>query len=173
MQTSSLRKSPKKGIPVKVIHVCTQEEKIEKLIKNTDKLSIIITGNGTPEEGYVYKLNMMGNTVNQINEKLTGISGIVKELHEESIGKKASGKTEKEIKTEKRTVIAMWIKALSFLIVALGFAFTVYFNFTNGKEVKDTVKREIRMQEGVSKVTRGGYVKYNIQGISDSVKLVK
>jgi hypothetical protein len=149
-----------------ISHVCTQEDQI-------NKMSLLLLGNGNPKDGYVYKVMEMGEEMKIINEKLTGISGTVKELYDESIGNKASGKTEKDIKTEKRTIIAMWIKALSFLIVALGFAFTVYFNFTNGKDVKDTVKHEIRMQEGVSKVTRGGYVKYNIQGISDSVKLIK
>jgi hypothetical protein len=162
-------KSPVKRVSkekVAIIHVCTQEKQIEKM-------SLLLVGNGNPKDGYIYKVMEMADEMKVINEKLTGLNGTIKELYDESVGKKASGKTEKEIKAEKRTVIAMWIKVLSFLIVALGFAFTVYFNFTNGKDVKDTVKREIRMQEGVSKVTRGGYVKYNIQGISDSIKLVK
>lgn len=98
---------------------------------------------------------------------------IIQEIRDTILKDKDRVKTAQEIKAEKRTVVAMWIKALSFLILALGFAFTVYLNFTNGKDVKDTVKREIRMQEGVSKVTRDGYVKYNIQGISDSIKLIK
>jgi hypothetical protein len=147
-------------------HICIQEDQISKM-------SLLLLGNGNPKDGYVYKVMEMGDEIKTINEKLTGISGTVKELYDKSIGDKASGKTIKDIKEERRVIITMWVKALSFLIAALGFAFTVYFNFTNGKDVKDTVKREIRMQEGVSKVTRGGYVKYNIQGISDSIKLIK
>ncbi len=162
-------KSPIKRVSSKkdaIIHVCTQEDQIKKM-------SLLLLGNGNPKDGYVYKVMEMSDEMKTINKKLTEISGTVKELHEESVGKKASGKTENEIKTEKRTIIVMWIKTLSLLIAVLVFAFSVYFNFTNGKDVKDTVKREIRMQEGVSKVTRGGYVKYNIQGISDSIKLIK
>jgi hypothetical protein len=165
MQTKSpiKRVSSKK---VAIIHVCTQEDQIKKM-------SLLLLGNGNPKDGYVYKVMEMGDEMKIINEKLTGISGTVKELYDKSIGEKATVKTIRDIKEERRTIIVMWIKALSFLIVALGFGFTVYFNFTNGKDVKDTVKREIRMQEGVSKVTRGGYIKYNIQGISDSIKLIK
>ena len=150
----------------KISHVCTQEDQI-------NKMSLLLLGNGNPKDGYVYKVMEMGDEMKIINEKLTDISGTVKELYDKSIGEKATVKTIRDIKEERRTIIVMWIKALSFLIVALGFGFTVYFNFTNGKDVKDTVTREIRMQEGVSKVTREGYVKYNIQGISDSVKLIK
>jgi hypothetical protein len=63
-----------------------------------------------------------------------------------------------------------------FIVAAAGLILTAYFGWYNNKnqsKIEDSVKREIRMQEGVSKVTRGGYVKYNIQGISDSVKLIK
>jgi hypothetical protein len=50
---------------------------------------------------------------------------------------------------------------------------------TNNKNIKetiatkDTIRHEIRMQEGVSKVTRGGYVKYNDRGLSDSINIYK
>ena len=38
-------------------------------------------------------------------------------------------------------------------------------------DLKTQVIQEIRLQEGVSDVTRGGFVKYNDHGISDSVKI--
>jgi hypothetical protein len=39
------------------------------------------------------------------------------------------------------------------------------------KNMEDIIRHEIRMQEGVSKVTRGGYVKFNDQGLGDSIKI--
>ena len=110
-----------------VIHICSKEEQIDKLVKNTDRLSIIITGNGNPVNGYVYKLNLMGETVSQINDKLTGISGIVKELHEESIGKKAFVKTIREKRAE-------WVKIAMFIIGAVSLIFLAYNSF-KGTEV--------------------------------------
>ena len=60
------------------------------------------------------------------------------------------------------------------IIGAAGIVLTVLLNFKTNKDVstiEPTIKNEIRMQEGISKVTRGGYVKYNDRGLSDSVKV--
>jgi hypothetical protein len=46
--------------------------------------------------------------------------------------------------------------------------------FKVSKQVGETemnIKKRIDAQEGISKVTRGGYVKYNDLGLSDSVKV--
>lgn len=39
------------------------------------------------------------------------------------------------------------------------------------EETKDEINHRIDIQEGVSKTTRGGYIKYNDQGLSDSEKI--
>ena len=49
--------------------------------------------------------------------------------------------------------------------------FSHYSNKSKKQEIEDLIRYEIRGIEGVSKVTRGGYVKYNQNGMSDSVKL--
>jgi len=59
-------------------------------------------------------------------------------------------------------------------ILVLGMVFSIYRIVQVPKQIADTeniIKKEIRDQEGISKVTRGGYVKYNDYGISDSVKI--
>jgi hypothetical protein len=61
-------------------------------------------------------------------------------------------------------------------IVASGVIISAYFSINNNKKIgnpKDTLTKEIRNQEGISKVTKGGYVKYNDQGESDSVRIHK
>jgi len=55
-------------------------------------------------------------------------------------------------------------------IAAIGLAFTAYFGFKNSK-TPEIVRESIDNMEGISKVTRGGYVRYNDQGLSDSVKV--
>lgn len=71
---------------------------------------------------------------------------------------------------------SIWIVMAVFAFIGLGT--NLYFNIkgqnkTNLKveAVQDTIRQEMRYQGGVSKVTRGGYVKYNEGGLSDSVKV--
>ena len=53
---------------------------------------------------------------------MTGISGIVKELHEESVGVKAVIKTAREKRTE-------WVKIAMFIIGAVSLIFLAYNSF--------------------------------------------
>jgi hypothetical protein len=69
---------------IAVLHTCSQVERLKRI-------ELILVGNGHPEDGYVYKVMEMGEEIKKINDHLTGISGVVKELHEESIGHKATG----------------------------------------------------------------------------------
>ncbi len=121
---TAIKRIPKEKVAV--LHVCSQREQIAQLIKNTDKLSIIITGNGNPKDGYVYKVMEMGDEVKAISEKLTGISGIVKELHEESVGKKAIKKTDKERLISILKIIGVIVAFITLVFVA--------FNSYTGKE---------------------------------------
>lgn len=82
-------KTPIKRVSVKedkiaIVHVCSQVERLKRIEE-------VLVGDGHPEEGYIYKVIEMGKEIKDINIHLTGISGIVKDLHEESIGKKATG----------------------------------------------------------------------------------
>ena len=163
----TVKRIPKEKVAI--LHVCEQRDNIEKL-------NLILVGNGHPEEGYVFKVVEMGKEIKNINEKLTGISGIVKELHEESVGKK------EVIKTDKERFIS-GIKTLGLLITIITLLFTAYNSFIGNKKqdivinkVDSTeyiMKKEIRQMEGVSKVTRGGYVPYNDHGLSDSIKITR
>lgn len=127
---------------VAVLHVCSEREVLNGLISNTDKLSIIITGNGNIKEGIAYQIVEMGSEIKNINEKLTGISGIVKELHEESTSKKAIVKTDKEIKLEKRLIWQKWIQTFMFIIAAFGLILTAYFGF-RGNKVSDKIQTKV------------------------------
>jgi hypothetical protein len=164
-----MNKSPIKRVPkerVAILHNCTEKNRLERI-------ELLLVGNGHPEDGYIFKVVEMGKAVNDINSKLTGISGIVKELHNESIGKKAVIKTDKELREEKRARITVWIKTASFIIGAISLLLTAYFSYSSDRKIgkpADTLTKEIRSQEGISKVSRG-WVKYNDAGLQDSVKI--
>ena len=160
-----IKRIPKEKVAI--IHHCSEVDRISRI-------ELILVGNGHPEDGYVYKVIEMGKEVKDINDKLTGISTIVKDLYDKSIGEKAVGKTSKDIKAEKRAVLTLWIKTASFIVGAISLILTAYFSYSSGRKITTTessLTKEIRLQEGISKVKRNGWVLYNDQGLSDSVKV--
>jgi hypothetical protein len=128
----TIKRIPKEKVAV--LHICEQRDQIATLIKNNDKLSTILTGNGYPEDGYMYKVDEMGRDIKSVNEKLTGISGIVKELHEESIGKRLVVKTIKERRAE-------WIKVAMFIIGAASLVIVAWNSFKSSEKQDLTLKK--------------------------------
>ena len=64
------------------------------------------------------------------------------------------------------------LAALIIIVLVFGSIIMDYLGSNHNKETFiEIIKQEMRMQEGISKVTRNGYVKYNDQGLSDSVKI--
>lgn len=152
-------KPPIKRVPrekVAILHVCEQRDAISQLIKTTDKLSVIITGNGNPKEGYVYKVIEQGNDIKAINEKLTVINAIIKELHEKSIGKNEVEKTDAEKRVERRMEWQKWLQTGMFIVAAIGLIVTAYFGWKNNK---GQAKLETRVDNlGVPINTRNGQI---------------
>jgi len=77
-------------------------------------------------------------------------------------------------RTQKRDKLQRKFWYIMAIIGILAILVTAYWNFKTSKKVdtiEPIIKKEIRMQEGISKVTRGGYVKYNENGLSDSIKI--
>jgi hypothetical protein len=130
-----------------ITHYCSQKEQI-------GKLNLLLLGNGNPKDGYVFKVMEMTEQVNNIHEKLTGIGGIVKELHEESINKKAIKKTDAENKAENRAVWLKWVQTFAFIVGACGLLLTAYFGFRNGQQ-STKIDNKIETM-GVPIVTRNG-----------------
>jgi hypothetical protein len=114
---------PKKKQVSEVIHVCSKEKSITDIEKNIEDIQMLLVGNHEPQNGVVYKMLGAIKDINEINEKLTGIGGIVKELHEESIGKKEVVK-----KSDTR-----WDRIFKILgtVIALGMLFLGYRNLVN------------------------------------------
>jgi hypothetical protein len=159
-----MARSPIKRIPKEKSETAT----LEQLVKTTDKLSIIITGNGNPKDGYMYKVDEMGRDVKEINNKLTGISGIVKELHEESIGKKKVEKTDAE-KRIKWLQIGMFIVAIiALLYTAINTRENIKVSKGNTKKIENLGEPIIIDKEGQIKDSRG--VEIKMFGKKDTVK---
>jgi hypothetical protein len=112
---------------VAILHVCTQEKQISKM-------SLLLVGNGNPKDGYIYKVMEMSDEMKNMNEKLTGISGIVKELHEKSIGKNEIEKTDKENRAERRAVWQKWVMTISCVVGALALILTLYLSFRSNEK---------------------------------------
>jgi hypothetical protein len=144
---------------VAVIHNCTQEEQIKKL-------SMILVGNGNPEDGYVYKVIKLGDHIEAINEKLTGISGIVKELHEDSVAKKAVGKTSDQVKVDHREKLRSILTVISTIVIACGLITTAYFGFVNSRK-NDIVENKVESL-GTPVLTNPRGV---IMGVPDSTQI--
>lgn len=117
-----------------IVHSCSQEDQIAKL-------NLLLLGNGNPADGYIYKVISMSGQIGEINDKLTGITGIVKELHEESVSKKEVSKTAKETAIEKRANWQKWVQTFAFIVGALGLCFTAYGIFKNNKKT-DKIQEE-------------------------------
>jgi hypothetical protein len=66
------------------------------------------------------------------------------------------------------------LMVLIIVVFVIGMLFSVIKSMelsTKLTEVQSNLKTEIRAVDGVSKVTRGGYVKFNDYGLSDSIKI--
>src|SRR5512138_3598285 len=115
-------------LPEESIHCCKQEDQIAKM-------NLLLLGNGNPKDGYVYKVMEMSGQISDINNKLTGINGIVKELHDESIGKKA-------VINHKNMAFVQIVKTVMMIITALALCVTAYGVFKGNSNVERTVKEE-------------------------------
>ena len=62
---------------------CTQEQQIQNLLDNTDKLSKIITGNGDPEKGLMRIVAVNGERQKYIIEKLETIHESINDYRKE------------------------------------------------------------------------------------------
>jgi len=63
------------------------------------------------------------------------------------------------------------IAVIILVIVTLGAIYGFIRTTNTITRTEEKLTTEIRTTEGVSKVTRGGYVKYNDEGFSDSIKI--
>jgi hypothetical protein len=160
--TTLIKRIPKEK--VSILHVCAEEERLKRI-------ELILVGNGHPEEGYIYKVMDMGKHIGDINAKLTVIGTVVAELYSESTSKKEVIKTTREKRNE-------WIKVVMFIVGVLSLIVLAYNSLKVPKqliETKQEINKRIDLQDGVSKVTRSitgeKWVKYNDEGLSDSVKI--
>lgn len=144
---------------------------------------------------YKDQINKLVDSVPRLEEKINSLVGSVS-AHTQIISNfiefqaRHNGEEKGKKELEARLLIAKELevtqdrdkKQLRFwkimaVIAAIGLCLTAYFGFKTSKmpsqleDTKETIKKEIRMQGGVSKVTRGGYVRYNDNGLSDSIKI--
>ncbi len=137
---------------------------------------------------YETQINKLIDSVPRLEEKINNLVGSVAahtqvissfiEFQARHSGEKQGEKEQRErerIKkelesTEKRDRIQRRFLYVSAILIFAGLVINAYFGLRNSK-VPEKVQTSIDNMEGISKVTRGGYVKYNDRGLSDSIKI--
>lgn len=169
-----------------VTHVCKQEREIGEITVLLGRISKEVYGNG--EQGLTKTVPRLEGKINDLVGSVAAHTKIISNFIEfqashngEKKGKKEEEEKERDTKIRER--IAEELKATQkrdktqrvFLFVMAGLVFigliiNAYFGFKNSK-VPEQIKTSIDNMEGISKVTRSGYVKYNDGGLSDSIKI--
>jgi hypothetical protein len=153
------------------IHKCSEREQLERM-------RLIIVGNGNPETGLSFIAKANVKAIQEINTAMGKMDGklddALKVIHTIEIFKAevltANGSKDKNF-SKNTKIISIAIAVIMCLFAYYTLITKTTQNGINIEAVQDTIRHEIRMTEGVSKVTRGGYVKYNDEGLSDSVKI--
>jgi len=73
-----------KPTKVAILHNCTEEYKINQLIDNVNKLSVIITGNGDPDSSLCNKLTVVKQRQDGVLKKLDEIHESLENYHSET-----------------------------------------------------------------------------------------
>jgi hypothetical protein len=79
----SIKKVPVVKEKIVILHDCNQVEKLKQLIDNTNKLSIIITGNGDPAKGLCRQVALIGERQGSVVQKLDEIHLSLDKYHQD------------------------------------------------------------------------------------------
>jgi len=142
----TIKKSPATKERVVVKHSCTQKESIKHLLDNTNKLSVIITGNGEPDKGLCRQVALIGERQKGVLEKLGEIHTSLNEYHTETVNAKETAltvksgferyKTETEsIDKERKEAAGRVARTIGIIIAALGLITSTYFAISNNKKI--------------------------------------
>jgi len=162
---------------------CTKENELGKITAILDRMESDLYGNG--KDGLIKSLIRMEGKINDLASSVTSHTKVISNFIE--FQAKYEGEVTGKEKLETRQLIARELKATQrrdktqrkfvnamIIVGVIGLCITAYFGFkgrNTSEEIETTIKQEIRAQEGISKVTRNGYVKYNDNGLSDSIKV--
>lgn len=146
MTTTTKRKTR----PIK--HTCVQSDVLKRHTEVLDRLSKLTIGNGTPEDGLLFKFNkfltdhdIVINDIKEIKTKLSTVNEINTEMEIQRRVKEEKEKLLKELKdseihnTEKKKF--SWAKA-SVIVAALAFIVMAIFqtlNYFDGRDTKEIV----------------------------------
>jgi len=138
MPKSPVKRAPKEEVAI--IHVCSEEDKINALADLTNKLSIIITGNGNPDTGICRRVAIITErqsevirSLEKIDRKTDGLLSEIADVHAKVISVKSEVLEEienkKKIADDLITAKARdwWYRVLTMI----GILIAIYFGFKN------------------------------------------
>lgn len=162
------------------------ENEIGRITALLDRISSDVYGNG--QVGIAKSVPRLEEKINNLVGSVASHTKVISNFIEfqanhagEIKGKKELEEREKiitELKsTQKRDKIQRRFLFVMAVIAVIGLSLTAYFGFRTAKvpaqlqQTEQTIRNSIDKMDGVSKITRGGYIKYNDGGLSDSIKI--
>jgi hypothetical protein len=156
---------------------CIKENELGKITAILDRIESDIYGNG--KEGIFNSIPRIEGKINDLSGSVISHTRVISNFIEfqakynsEEKGKKEQEEREKIAKeletTKKRDKTQKIFLFVMAGLVLLGLIINAYFGFKNSKV---PIKESIDNMDGISKVTREGYIKYNDNGLSDSIKI--
>jgi len=159
---------------------CIKENELGKITAILDRMESDLYGNG--REGILKSIPRIEGKINDLVGSVASHTKVISNFIE--FQAKYEGEITGKEKLEARQLIARELKATQkrdktqrifiysmIFLTATGLFIAGYKLFNKIDTINTSVKEEIKAQEGISKVTRSGYVKYNDDGLSDSVKI--
>jgi len=155
---------------------CAQNQNIADIKSDLNSLHEIIDGNG--KQGMKTHIALLMESTEQIRKKLSGTMEVNTELEITRRVREQEEKLRKEFEDKKNVKFSKAVKiiGLIFTVIAVCTSVTLgvlsFINTNKIPVVEDKLTNEIRLMDGVSKQSRGGYVKYqDSMGFTDSVKV--
>lgn len=162
-------------------HNCIHEREWGEVLPMLQKISKEVYGNG--EVGLIKTVPRLEEKINNLVSAQTAHTKVISDLltfQAALIGEKNGTKdaTEKkliadELKSQKKRDRWQRIIWIIMAVIALGSLWFTFYSTNNKMDAnKVEINHRVDMQKGIPNITRGGYILFNNNGLTDSAKIL-